>query len=102
MREEQIIQRLAGFMGHEIDGKYDPRDESLPCKIGTFRFRFKPYENWNHWRQIEEKFLKETSEEWSIFMKFMDLYDNDIGRYLATDLPIRCEDLVSVLPKKDD
>jgi len=99
MTDQQTIERLAKFAGHETDGEYDCRDRSLPCKIGTYKFRFRPYHDWNHFRVLEEKVM-EDEELWIRYLDSLIIEGkiNDDTEIPKSDLPTRCKAVASILP----
>ena len=123
MTDQKIIERLAEFVDLvPIVVDFTNRKVKMYTSKNDKRkrVRFNPLENWNHWRECEEKVMeydKKNNEKLLIKMtagtaeeKTRILsYTNDIAAfvgfmlldYIESDLSTRCNALVSVLPKNE-
>jgi len=63
--------------------------------------KFNPYENWEDWRQVEEKIM----EDYNLWTKFACDFcgypgDEAVRNYMEADLPTRCDALISIISNK--
>ena len=97
MSDQAIIERLAEFMGwKKVNMEWgDIMFQKPPLKIC---FPFDPLHDWNDWRQVEEKVMKNKE----LFELVLHQFWNDKGEYGAyhyvlADLPTRCKALCAAL-----
>ena len=107
MTDQEIIERLAEFMGWggariDLDGVWMLKTRSLGG------FYWNPLKDWNHWRQVELKIMEDAYILRNFFNAIPrqgyelceDCENLEANLYLLTDLPARCKALISILPPK--
>ena len=102
LTDQQIIERLAEFMGWTklyTDRGFDWKGE---YKIMADGNDWNPLQDWNHWRQVEEKMMEDVGDNDTYYREYLKYFecpnaDDCIVLYMKADLPTRCKALVSVL-----
>ena len=102
LSDEELVERVAGeVMHYEVshpNGKLMvniPWDlEGLPegCGVSTWTEDWNPLNNWNHWREVEEKIM-EDEKTWNSFLLRFDPRPHQrsiVKPYMKSDLRTRC------------
>ncbi len=102
MTDQQIIERLAEFLGWELTDAYNNGVEcDLMVKRGDkYDLIGSPLKSWDTWRQVEEKIMEdeELTKKWFFHLASIE-FPKEIPCMviLKADLPTRCNALISVL-----
>jgi hypothetical protein len=98
MTTEQIIEKLADFMGWQMNyyhgvpsGWIDKETKKTVYTVDEWR----PDLDWNHWRQVELEMM-DTGWRGSVRSEFLGQFEN-IAHYIEADLPTRCKALLAAL-----
>ena len=106
---EKIELIATEVMGWEKKGKWWQSEKSLfeaPCSEHStyshegydhLHLEWNPYEDWSHWRQVEEKIIEKGMLQ-KYFNKIFHAIDATCEHDVITaDLPTRCDALISIL-----
>lgn len=98
MTDNQIIERLAEFMGWKKGVTMNVWHDGA-----CIHLEWNPLESWNHWRQVEVS-VRLDADLWHEFMHEIDVNTSHVGTpsaatavFSATDLPTRCKALASII-----
>ena len=101
LTKQQKIELIATkIMGWERKGDSLWFNDNPPCDdrgrmyYRDFENKWNPLENWNHWRQVEEKMMEDGKSQ--LLKNYMKWFDGKF-HYLGADLPEKVDALLQII-----